>query len=153
GLPIGEMRIVWLLVWGFGLQAVCLAEMPAFDFHDAEQVEQWAPTHDLAGMSAVPDGMLLRINGSDPYSMGPARDYPAGVPLRMTARIKPSESGTLQIYYFTRGATEAHSVRAEVKGGAWTDVKMRLPALGPRYRLRIDPPGDRGECVVESIRF
>ena len=30
---------------------------------------------------------------------------------------------------------------------------MFLPPLGPGTRLRIDPPGTRGVCLIESIRF
>jgi len=56
--------------------------MPEFEFRDAGQVKQWAPTHDLAGLEGTAEGMLLRISGGDPYTLGPARDYPEGVALR-----------------------------------------------------------------------
>jgi hypothetical protein len=144
------MCAAWcVLGWG----VLCFGAMPEFDFRDPDQVKQWAPTHDLAEVKWTAEGMLLRISGSDPYTMGPARDYPEGVTPRMTVRLRASESGTLEVFYFKRGPSQAQSVRAEVTGGVWTDVKLRLPALGAGYRLRIDPPGDRGECVVESIQF
>ncbi|HEY8750865.1 MAG TPA: hypothetical protein VIM11_22970 [Tepidisphaeraceae bacterium] len=147
------MRIIWavLCVLGYGLTG--FGAMPEFDFRDAGQVKQWAPTHDLAGLEGTAEGMLLRISGGDPYTLGPARDYPEGVALRATVRLRATDSGTLEVFYFKRGPSQAQSVRAELKGGAWTDVKLRLPALGSGYRLRIDPPGDRGECIIESIRI
>jgi len=130
--------------------------LPAFDFTKAGQVGLWAPTHDVASITPTAEGMLVDITGSDPYITGPPRDYPAGTPLWVTVRIKSDQAGTGQIFFFTaaKGANEADSVRfAAAEAGAWVTAKAPMLALGPGTRLRLDPPGVGGKCLVGSIVF
>src|SRR5438045_7845266 len=79
---------------------------PEFDFRHAEEVRAWQPAHDIAALEPVRDGMLIRISGSDPYAIGPARDYPEGEPLWLNLRLKSDQGGTGQLFYFQRAATE-----------------------------------------------
>src|SRR5262249_55145422 len=79
--------------------------------------------------------------------------YPADVPLRMTIRLYSDESGTVRVYYFNGNANERQSVRADVRGGGWTMISLRLPPLGPQYRIRFNPPAHPGNCIVQSISF
>jgi hypothetical protein len=97
--------------------------------------------------------MLIEISGSDPYITGPPRDYPAGQTLWMRVRLKSEQGGGGQIFYFNQGATEPNSVRFSVKAGEWQEIRVPMPALGPGYRLRFDPPGIKGACILASIRF
>jgi hypothetical protein len=146
------MRIAWILA-GLILSPPARAQLPGWDFRQADGVQGWAAAHDLSGLSGSEEGMVLRISGPDPYAVGPRRDYPTGVPLRMIVRLRADESGTARVYYFTRRANEAQCVRADVKGGEWTDLRLHLPPLGAGYRIRINAPGGSGECVIQSIRF
>jgi len=135
------------------IHGICSGALPDFDFTKAEDRDRWAPTHHLDAIAGSDQGMLLRSTGDDPYTTGPARDYPIGLPLRMTIRLFSQQSGTARVYYFTHGANEKQSVRADVRGGAWTTVQLRLPPLGPKYRIRFNPPADTGDCIVQSISF
>lgn len=129
------------------------SRLPRFDFTDASEVQQWHPTHDIRSIEATPEGMAIHISGSDPYSVGPRRDYPSGVPLWLRIRLKSDDGGTAQIFYFTTGSTEENSVRFGVQAGEWQTLRVPLPALGPGYALRFDPPGTSGVCIVSSIEF
>jgi hypothetical protein len=84
---------------------------------------------------------------------GPARDYPAGEPLWMNIRVKSDEAGNAQIFFFQGGATEDKSLHFFVPAGGWTDLRVPFPPLGPKTRLRFDPPGASGTCVVSKISF
>jgi hypothetical protein len=56
-----------------------------------------------------------------------------------------------QVFYFKDHAREEHSLRVPVAGGEWQDLQVPLPALGPGYRLRFDPPADRGTVIIASL--
>ncbi len=60
-----------------------------------------------------------------------------------------------QIFYFGsgQGSSEEHSVRFAVRRGDWQELIAPLPALAPGFRLRLDPPGERGLCLIESMQF
>ncbi len=139
-----------LLVGACGSQA---QPLPEFDFTQPGVVGEWHATHDVAALAESPEGMVISITGGDPYITGPARDYPAGQPLWLQVRLKADQSGTGQIFYFANGASEENSVRFPVPAGRWHEVRLPLPPLGPGYRLRLDPPGIEGRCVVAALSF
>ncbi|HEX5244878.1 MAG TPA: hypothetical protein VFW23_16595, partial [Tepidisphaeraceae bacterium] len=78
--------------------------------------------------------MIVTINGEDPYLIGPPRDYPANVPLRVMIRLKSEAGGSAQLFYFSRGATEEASVRFDVPARKWVESKLDLPAMGKNWR-------------------
>jgi hypothetical protein len=129
--------------------------LPYFDFSQEEAVREWQPTHDVASLRHTPEGMVIAINGSDPYIHGPARDFPAGQMLWMRVRLKSDQAGSAQVFYFnaSRGTNEQDSVRFDVPAGVWHEAKVPVPAFGPGQRLRFDPPGTKGVCILASLRF
>ncbi len=132
------------------------APLPGFDFQKPGSAAGWGELpHDVARTETTPEGLAVHIGGPDPYIHGPARDYPAGVPLLLKIRLKSSEGGTFQVFYFgpRHDTSEAHSARFAVRRGAWQEQIVPLPPLGAQARLRLDPPGDRGVCVIASITF
>jgi len=126
-----------------------------FDFRQAGAVAGWGDPHDVSHIEATKLGMAVHIDGPDPYIFGRAREYPAGTPLSLKIRLKSSEGGSFQVFYFGsgQGSTEEHSVRFAVRRGDWQDQTVPLLPLVPGFRLRLDPPGERGVCLIESIRF
>lgn len=140
------------VVLGFSLHA---ASLPVFDFTDPTQNAQWSEPHHLARTATTTEGFVLTLGGNDPWIVSPPRDFPTGQPLWLHFRLKSEQAGTAQLFYFpaTGHASEPNSVRFPVKGGDWVEVKLRLPALGPAHRLRFDPPGARGTCVLGRLWF
>ncbi len=55
-------------------------ELPQFDFTKPETQSQaareWTAAHDISKIEGTAEGMVISIDGNDPYSFGPARDYP-----------------------------------------------------------------------------
>ena len=129
----------------------CAGQPAGFDFRDAGAVARWQPTSDINRLESTPDGMRITISGPDPYTIGPAVDLPTGQPLWLNVRARSDEGGALQVFYFRTGPTEAAAVRCALRKGQWQDVRVPLPALGSGYRFRIDPPGVKGSCVVQSM--
>lgn len=148
------VRCIVLAAWvAAGVPVGLPAELPAFDFTTPAGTNGWAPTHDIGGFERVADGLRVTISGGDPYLTGPARDYPAGVPLWLRLRLRSDQAGSCQIFYFTTSPTEPRSVRFSVPAGQWVEGRVPLPALGAGYRMRIDPPGTGGTCTLASLRF
>lgn len=127
----------------------------SFDFRTPAGMAGWTAWNDLAPLARSGEGMVARITGPDPYLVGPARDYAEGTLWWMNLRLRSEAGGTGQVFYFREGsgASEPNSVRFAVRGGEWVEVRVPLPALGAGFRLRLDPPGERGECVVERLGF
>ncbi|MFM7205171.1 MAG: hypothetical protein ACKO4T_00665 [Planctomycetaceae bacterium] len=128
-------------------------DLPGFDFTRPGAVAEWQPAHDVSGLEAGADGMVIGIDGGDPFIIGPPRDYPADLPVRMTLRIRPAVDGHAQVFFFRDHAGEDRSVALSVRGGMRNDVQALLPPLGPATRLRIDPPGRSGAAVVTRLGF
>ncbi len=127
--------------------------LPSFDFTNPADTAGWLPTHDISSLSTTSTGLLAQISGGDPYTIGPERDYPAGVPLWLRLQLLSSAGGSCQVFYFSNVATEAASMRFPVPAGQWTEGRMAVPALGPGYRIRIDPPGTTGAATLSTLRF
>jgi hypothetical protein len=127
--------------------------LPAFEFTTAEGVRGWTATHDVSRLEGSPEGLLIRISGGDPYITGPRVDFPVGQRLWMRLRIRSDRGGEAQLFYFRTGATETDSVRFPVPAGVWYEALLPLPALGPGFRLRFDPPGTGGTALLAWMRF
>jgi len=139
----------WLLLGG----TAAAATLPSFDFTEAAGQAGWEAQHDIVALTPTAEGLAVTLGGADPYLAGPARDYPAGTPLWMRLRLKSERGGWAQVFYFTGAPTEAQSVRFAVAPGEWQEVTVRMPPLGAGTRLRIDPPGEGGVCVLGFLGF
>lgn len=127
--------------------------LPAFDFTQPEVARAWGEPHDIAALRPTADGLEITISGSDPYFHGPARDYPVETPLWLIARLKSEQAGSAELFYFPDRAKAGQSVRFNVPGGKWTEVRVQMPSLGPGHRLRLDPPGTSGKLWLAAMRF
>lgn len=126
--------------------------LASFDFTNTSSIGEWIAVHDVT-LKPSAEGMVVTITGSDPYLHGPARDYPAGHPLWLNLRIKSERGGNAQVFFFEHGATEDRSVHFFVPAGGWNDLRVPFPPLGPGTRLRIDPPGTSGQCLIARMSF
>jgi hypothetical protein len=136
------------------LGGVARAALPEFDFATASVAAEWGSPHECRlGEAKAGEGLPVQITGGDPYFFGPVRDYPAGQALWLNLRVKSESGGNGQVFYFDTGPSEDKSVRFVARAGDWTTVRVPLAALGPNHRLRIDPPGDRGSCVLGRLTF
>ncbi len=148
------MRCIWIgWLTLFPLVSLWAAALPGFDFTRPEVCAEWGTPHHIAALRPIPEGLEIPISGEDPYFYGPARDFPEGVPLWLLLKIKSDQGGDGQVFYFRDQAREENSVHFWAPVGQWTEVRLPLPALGPGYRLRLDPPGQGGRAVLASIGF
>lgn len=145
------IRLCFLFLFALAVRAA--ETLPTFDFTSEGAVKEWIAVHDLATLAQTSDGLKATITGSDPYMHGPARDYPTNQPLWINLRIKSERGGNAQMFYFENGAAESNSVHFFVPAGNWNDLRIPLPALAPKTRLRFDPPGATGECTITKIAF
>jgi len=127
--------------------------LPVFDFTQPAGTNGWTPAHDISQIARVEEGLLIRISGSDPYIIGPPRNYPSGIPLWLNIRLRSDKGGMCQVFYSNAGFSEPQSVRFSVPQDQWHEARVRLPSLGASYRIRIDPPGDSGTCTIAWLKF
>jgi hypothetical protein len=140
---------------GVGLKASAAdrAELPLFDFTTVEGALGWQVAHDIERLQPTAEGLVVHISGADPYFHGPPRNYPQGKQLWLHVRLKSSQGGTAQVFYFNDAPSESKSVRFTVPEGDWHEAVTPIPLLGSNCRLRIDPPGTQGTCVISRIWF
>jgi hypothetical protein len=151
-----KSRIVRLFSWAvlpLVVSGFAVAELPSFDFQRASEFRGWNAIHHIPAVDRTTEGLRVTIVGGDPYFHSPTLDLPTEQPLWLNMRLQSEQGGSGQIFYFDDQATEERSIRFQVPAGQWHDVKLRLPPLGPGYRLRIDPPGDRGFCLFAHLQF
>ena len=126
---------------------------PDFDFSTIPDATSWSADHSIASLTTVTNGLLVRLAGDDPYMSGPARDFPTNALLWLNLELKSEQGGGAQVFFFTNYPTEANSVKFFVPPGGSYGARVPMPALGPGWRLRIDPPGDSGTCLLEHLWF
>lgn len=127
--------------------------LPAFDFAATGGALDWTAAHDVGRLQPTRDGLRIEISGSDPYIIGPARDFPAGQTLWLTLRAKSDRGGDAQVFYFKDGPNEKDSVHVDCRPGVWEEFHVPLPALNPGTRFRFDPPSDMGSCLLARLAF
>ena len=145
----GVLYVALLPAWPAAAQDAVVR----FDLTQAARVGEWQATHDVARLRHSAEGMVIEISGPDPYVFGPPTDFPAGQPLWLRLRLRADETGSGQVFFFRDEPSEDASVRFNVRGGAWEDVRLALPPLGPGYRFRFDPPGARGAAVLTALEL
>lgn len=132
------------------------AEPPSFprlDFRQARDSVGWQALHDLSRLEPSPDGLRIEISGPDPYLQGPPLDFPPDRALWLRIRVRSEQGGSGQVFFFPDHPSEENSIRFPIPPGDWHEAKVRVPPLGPGWRLRFDPPGDGGLCLLESLAF
>ena len=127
--------------------------LPLFDFTQVSVSSRWGSGHDIATLTPSAEGLVVKINGLDPYFSGPPTNFPVGQLLWMRLKLRSDVGGACQVFYFTSGPAEAQSVRFQAPAGRWVEARLPLPALGAGYRFRIDPPGTDGLCSLAALSF
>ena len=150
--PVRSVVAVYLLVTS-GVHVMAQSVFPEARFSSEQSISGWVTAHDLDPISVHNNSMVLSITGADPYCISPEQDYPEGVPLWIEITIFSESGGTGQLFYFTdgHGPLEQNSVKFPAAAGKWFTARLPLPALGKKYRLRFDPPGERGKCYVKRL--
>lgn len=124
-------------------QAAGNAPLPSLDFTQAQAPVMGAAGSAETTLQSTPAGLQIDSRGEDPSFTLSALDFPVGAPLIVRVRARSESDGPLQIFYYPEGggASEAKSVKIAVRSGRWETLWAKLPALGPHFRIRIDPPG------------
>lgn len=129
------------------------AAPPALDLRQAETARSWQAAHD-ARVSADPEGLRIEVTGEDPYLVGPSVDFDGSGPLWLRVRLRASQVGMAQLFWFEKGASETDSVRFLVPTTNVFESRVPVPNLRGRLHLRFDPPGSARAMVrVERIAF
>src|SRR5688500_8827745 len=127
--------IRWLVLLLCLSAARVSAEPTRISFRDAREVQRWRAAHDVSGIRASPEGMIISIAGSDPFIVGSPVDRPADVapdtPCVLELKLKSEQGGMVEVFYFAEGAhaVAGKSASARVSPGDLQVVRIALPAL------------------------
>ncbi len=113
----------------------------------------WQSAHNIAPITGAADGLVLRATGDDPYAISPRLEFPSAQPLWANIRLKCETAGSFQVFYFRDRPAEKDSVRFDMPANVWHTERLPLPPLGPGFRIRLDPPGDKGTTIISAIWF
>ncbi len=141
-----------LLLLSVILPGVLTAALPAWEFQSAKQSFGWQAANHITGAAFTADGLQFSITGNDPFLVSPPGSYPAGTKLCLHLRLRSETGGRGQIFFFQKNFAEEDSVSFHADRNAWMEVRLPLPALADGIRLRLDPPGGAGRCVLSFIR-
>jgi len=103
------------------------------------------------------DGVFaVELTGEDPWIEGPAVDLPGvGEAQKLEIELDAStgEAGTFELFYAPegKGFSAESSVFLQRDPGSAV-YRGYIPAVGPRLRFRLDPPGDQGRVVFRALR-
>lgn len=153
-----RMSSRWLLqvltsLWLAGQVWAAPKVIHEFDFTKPEAAQGWTGLHSVGPLQTTAEGLRVAITGEDPYFSSPALDFPARQPLWLVMRLKSSQGGFGQVFYFDRLPSEEASRPFRAGKEEWTEVRIALPPLGPRHRVRLDPPGEDGHVIIAWLRF
>lgn len=148
-----HLRLLCTFLLGWGALVVRAQELPVFDFSTPAAATGWIPAHAVQ-LSHANGQLRAGITGTDPYFIGPARDYPADLALWLVLDCHSTVGGGAQVFWSgPQPESESRSVRFFVPGGTNARVRVPIPALGRGVRLRLDPPGEQGVFALAAIRF
>ncbi|HEY1171155.1 MAG TPA: DUF5722 domain-containing protein [Verrucomicrobiae bacterium] len=128
------------------------APLPSYDFRGIKQGFGWQAANHIIGSSFTSEGLQFAITGNDPFLLSPATNYPASAKLCLHLRLRSETGGRGQVFFFQKNYTEENSLWFHADKGAWTEVRLPLPQLGSGVKLRVDPPGGAGRCIISFIR-
>lgn len=147
-LPLLQLPLL-LLAWA----ATRLSAVPPdFDFTQAPDAMGWSPTHDVGWGAPDERGLGVALAGPDPYLTSPLLEMPRSGNVLVELRIRSESGGHGQLFWFEEAADEARSVHFPCRSNAWTDVCVAIPNPGRSARIRLDPPGARGEAQLAWLR-
>jgi hypothetical protein len=124
-----------------------------FDLTRPTDAGVWQSGAHDSRFQVTPEGLEVTITGEDPYFYGPRLTAPTNQPLRLLVRLRSEAGGMGQV--FAQSPATGHDMLADftVPRGQWKEVRVDLPPLTPAHRLRLDPPGTTGKCVIASLRL
>lgn len=141
--------LFWCLFIPF---SVVRAALPDYDFQTTRRNLGWQGANHIGASAFTAEGLQFLITGNDPFLLGPAHNYSQTTACCVHIRLRSETGGRGQVFFFPQNSREEDSVWFHAERNVWTEVRLPLPALGTGTRLRLDPPGSSGRCVISFIR-
>jgi len=128
---------------------------PSYEFQTKRQSLGWQGANHIGKAAFTTDGLVFAIAGNDPYLISPPADFTSKEVLCVHIRLHSETGGRGQVFYMENGSgsREENSIAFSADANTWTEVRLPLPPLGKNTRLRLDPPGASGRCMINFIRI
>ncbi len=110
-----------------------------FDLTSKSVLAPGAPLHDISNITVNRSGLLVEVDGADPYFFLKVHDFPVGMPLWVKMSVISPKAGTGRFYFYHHEASERHDLHFDVRPGKQR-IYLPLPAVGARTAFRLDPP-------------
>ena len=125
--------------------------LPDFEFSPSANAGAWEAAGGAGALQSTTNGLEITIVGEDPRVTSPPMSFDGDRPLLLKVRLRSEAAGEFQIFHFRDHAREEESIRFPIPAFRWVDATVPLPVRGDGWRLRMDPPGTNGTCVLERL--
>jgi hypothetical protein len=114
----------------------------------------WIGNSRVEHLSYLPEGLIVKSMGEDPWIEGPAVDLPSDKIIRIKIRMKSNADAGAELFY-GRVFQAGDSVRfTMINDGKWHDYSLVIrDKLGPGTRFRLDPCTGAGVVTVAWIKI
>lgn len=149
---VHKLRILCFCLTTLLITLPCVAEpLITWDFRTG--MHGWMGNARVAPVQSTPEGLVVHCIGPDPWIEGPAIAFPAGHLAKIHLRLRSNADRTAQIFYGPSFVAERVHTFMINNDNQWHDYSVLIrEAPGLRTRFRLDPCGDKGQIVVQSIR-
>ncbi|HOX28526.1 MAG TPA: hypothetical protein PLQ76_05155, partial [bacterium] len=128
-----------------------LASRTLSEWDFSKGAQGWTGNGYLRLDKPTPEGMRIKSIGVNPLMKSPVLDYPSGLYVRVTFRLK-AESGAAGYVYLGKDYNERERVKFLIsKPGDWRDYSFFLPS-SEKPRLWISPIDGEGKGEIAWIR-
>ena len=112
-------------------------EIACWDFRAG--LRGWEGNFDTRKFELTSDGLQFESVGVDPWLTSPEVDYPKGLNLRVTIRMRSDADMSGQLFYGRAFSEEASAFFNVLPDGEWHEYVLAIPPQGDETRLRLDP--------------
>ncbi len=147
--PFVRISILMVVLLVFKINAYSQV-IRSLDLTSTAALVPGAPHHDIRRITANSQGLVVDVDGQDPYFYLKPHDYPANAPLWVRLTFVCPKPGTGRFYYFHHQETESDDVHYDALGGEQV-VFLPLPAIGAHTFFRVDPPPGQYTFLLKAV--
>jgi len=146
-----RLRVVLQGILILVLTLPCLADpVVTWDFRTG--THGWVGNVQVAPVQSTSEGLIVNCTGPDPWIEGPVVSFPKDHLIQLFLRVRSNADKTAQIFYGPQFVAERVHTFFINNDNQWHDYTLLIPDTpGPRPRFRVDPCGDKGQIVIQTL--
>ena len=111
----------------------------------------WRADKHVANMSTTPEGLQMESTGWDPILRSSDLDFPEGMDIRVTIRMKSTANDRAEFNFWERTGGEGLIYFNPDPDGQWHEYELVFPSPGFRTNMRLDPATAPGDITIACV--